>query len=316
VRIDEVALIIQALFYLSIFPGLLFQFLCGWAFEWLDRKLIARFQRRVGPPWYQPLADWIKLISKEDILPRGSNAVVITLLAIISLGSVLTAGIYVPVAGFSPIGFEGDLIVVLFLLSVPTLAYYLVGMASVGIYSILGGSRSILQYFSYEVPLLLALSGPAIMGESWSIQEIMAAQIEMGPFILFQPLGLILAIVGLIGKLKRDPLDIPKAKSEVVAGPLTEITGLKLAFWQLTMNIQEVVGIFLIVNLYMSWSNSVNPWLAALIFTLECLAMVVILSITSAIFARLRIDQLAGLGWKILVPLAMLQLSAVILMGI
>jgi len=238
-------LILQAIFYLSIFPGFLFQFLCGWAFEWLDRKLIARFQRRVGPPWYQPLADWIKLIGKENILPSGSNAAVLAVLTIISLGAVLTAGIYVPVARFSPLGFQGDLIVILFLLSVPTLAYYLVGMASIGIYSILGGSRSILQYFSYEVPLLLTLSGPAIMAGSWSIQDIMNAQIDMGPFILFQPLGFILAIVGLIGKLKRDPLDIPKAKSEVVAGPLTEVTGAKLAFWRLTMNIQGVVGVFI-----------------------------------------------------------------------
>jgi NADH-quinone oxidoreductase subunit H len=316
VRIDEVTLILQAIFYLSIFPGFLFQFLCGWAFEWLDRKLIARFQRRVGPPWYQPLADWIKLIGKENILPSGSNAAVLAVLTIISLGAVLTAGIYVPVARFSPLGFQGDLIVILFLLSVPTLAYYLVGMASIGIYSILGGSRSILQYFSYEVPLLLTLSGPAIMAGSWSIQDIMNAQIDMGPFILFQPLGFILAIVGLIGKLKRDPLDIPKAKSEVVAGPLTEVTGAKLAFWRLTMNIQGVVGVFITVNLYLSWSNTTNPLLAALIFTVECLGIVVLLSMTSAIFARLRIDQLANLGWRILVPLSLLQLIAVIFMGI
>jgi len=309
-------LILQAIFYLSIFPGFLFQFLCGWAFEWLDRKLIARFQRRVGPPWYQPLADWIKLIGKENILPSGSNAAVLAVLTIISLGAVLTAGIYVPVARFSPLGFQGDLIVILFLLSVPTLAYYLVGMASIGIYSILGGSRSILQYFSYEVPLLLTLSGPAIMAGSWSIQDIMNAQIDMGPFILFQPLGFILAIVGLIGKLKRDPLDIPKAKSEVVAGPLTEVTGAKLAFWRLTMNIQGVVGVFITVNLYLSWSNTTNPLLAALIFTVECLGIVVLLSMTSAIFARLRIDQLANLGWRILVPLSLLQLIAVIFMGI
>lgn len=309
-------MILQAIFYLSIFPGFLFQFLCGWAFEWLDRKLIARFQRRVGPPWYQPLADWIKLIGKENILPSGSNAAVLAVLTIISLGAVLTAGIYVPVARFSPLGFQGDLIVILFLLSVPTLAYYLVGMASIGIYSILGGSRSILQYFSYEVPLLLTLSGPAIMAGSWSIQDIMNAQIDMGPFILFQPLGFILAIVGLIGKLKRDPLDIPKAKSEVVAGPLTEVTGAKLAFWRLTMNIQGVVGVFITVNLYLSWSNTTNPLLAALIFTVECLGIVVLLSMTSAIFARLRIDQLANLGWRILVPLSLLQLIAVIFMGI
>lgn len=313
VRVD---LLSKSLFYLIVFPGILFQVLCGWVFEWLDRKLLARFQRRVGPRWFQPLADWIKLFGKENILPKGSNAFVLTLLPIISLCSVLTAGIYIPVARFSLFSFEGDLIVILFLLSVPTLAYYLAGIASIGVYSVLGGGRSILQFFSYEVPLLLALSGPAILAESWSIQKIMRSQVSMGPYILFQPLGFILAVVGLIGKLKRDPLDIPKAKSEVVAGSLTEFTGIRLAFWHLVMDIQAVLGIFLIINLFLSWSNTIQPWLSAMIFIFECLLMILILSGTSAVFARLRIDQLAGLGWKILVPLAILQLIVVILMGI
>lgn len=307
---------LESLFYLILFPGILFQLLCGWIFEWIDRKLLARFQRRVGPRWFQPLADWIKLISKENILPKGSNAFVLTLLPIVSLCSVLTAGIYIPIASFNLFSFEGDLIVILFLLSVPTLAYYLAGIASIGIYSVLGGGRSILQFFSYEVPLLLSLSGPAILAGSWSIQRIMNSQVSMGAFVLFQPLGFILAIIGLIGKLKRDPLDIPKAKSEVVAGSLTEFTGIRLAFWHLVMNIQAVLGIFLIIHLFLSWSNTTLPWLSALIFIIECLVMILILSGTSAIFARLRIDQLAGFGWKILVPLAILQLFVVILMGI
>lgn len=309
-------MILQTLSFILVFPGLLFQVMCGWAFEWLDRKLLARFQRRIGPPWYQPLADWIKLISKEDILTHGSNAFILAALPIISLASVLTAGIYVPVAQFNRFGFEGDLFVILFLLSVPTLAYYLAGIASIGIYSILGGSRSLLQYFSYEVPFLLALSGPAILAESWSIQDIIASQVDMGPFSLFQPLGFLLAIVGLIGKLKRDPLDIPSAKSEIVAGPLTEFSGIKLAFWRLTMNIQAVVGIFLIINLFLSWSFLPSLIISSLIFFVECILLTVILSMASAIFARLRIDQVAGLGWRILVPLASLQLIAVVLMGI
>jgi NADH-quinone oxidoreductase subunit H len=310
-----VDLFIQLLFYGFVFPGLIFQILCAWVFEWLDRKLIARFQRRVGPRWFQPLADWIKLISKENILPKGSNELVLTILPILSFGAVLTAGMYVPVAGFNFFSFEGDLIVILFLLSIPTLAYYLAGIASIGIYSFLGGSRSILQFFSYEVPLLLALSGPAILAGSWSIQNIITSQLSKGPFIIFQPLGFILAVVGLIGKLKRDPLDIPKAKSEVVAGALTEYTGSRLAFWHLVMNVQAVVGIFLLINLYLSWSPMDIPLLSSLAFIIKFLGLVVILSVISAVFSRLRIDQLADIGWRILVPLALLQLLVVVFMG-
>jgi NADH-quinone oxidoreductase subunit H len=308
--------VFEALFYLLIFPGGFFLVLVGLGFEWLDRKLLALFQRRVGPPWYQPLADLIKLFSKEDLLPKGGNELVATLLPLISLCAVLVAGLYVPIAGFTPYSFEGDLIVILFLMSVPTLAYYLAGILSIGIYSILGGGRSLLQYFSYEVPFLIALSGPAVLARSWSIEGILTAQFTLGSFVLFQPLGFILALVGLIGKLKRDPLDIPSAKSEVVGGSLTEFSGGKLGFWHLAMNIQAVVGIFLIINLFLGWTKLANPFVAILVFFLEFLVIVGMLSSASAIFARLRIDQLAGLGWRILVPLSLAQILFVILMGV
>lgn len=307
---------IRSIFNLLLFPGLGFQVVCGLAFEWIDRKLLARFQRRVGPPWFQPLADLIKLFSKEDLLPEGAHDLIETLLPLLSMSAVLTAGLYIPIAGYTSFSFEGDLIVIQFLMSVPTLAYYLAGIASVGIYSVLGGGRSILQFFAYEVPLLITISGPAVMAGSWSVAEISRAQATMGPFVIFQPLGLILAIIGLIGKLKRDPLDIPSASSEVVGGSLTEFSGTKLGLWYLVMNVQAVVGIFLLVNLYLGWSNFSLPLVGIGVFILLCLILVAILSATSAIFARLRIDQLAGLGWKILVPLSLLQLGFVILMGV
>jgi len=307
--------VIEGLFYLLLFPGLAFQVVCGLGFEWVDRKLLALFQRRVGPPWYQPLADMIKLFGKEDLLPTQANDLIASLLPLISLSAVLTAGLYVPIAGFSPFSFEGDLIVILFLMSVPTLSYYLAGILSIGIYSVLGGGRSLLQYFSYEVPFLIALSGPAVAAGSWSVEGIMNAQFSLGSFILFQPLGFLLALIGLIGKLKRDPLDIPSAKSEVIGGSLTEYTGAKLAFWHLVINVQAVVGIFLMINLFLGWTKFHNPAIAIVVFVLEVLLITGILSTTSAVFARLRIDQLAGFGWRILVPLSIAQLAFVILMG-
>ena len=307
---------LKGLFNLLIFPGFTFQVFCGLAFEWADRKLLARFQRRVGPRWYQPLADLVKLFSKEDLLPIGVSSWLTTILPIISLAAVLTAGLYVPIAGIAPFSFEGDLIVILFLMGVPTLAYYLAGMSSVGIYSILGGARSLLQYFSYEVPLLLAFSGPAILSGSWSVSEILKFQTKLGPFFLFQPVGFGLAIVGLIGKLKRDPLDIPKAKSEVIAGSLTEFSGSKLALWHLTMDIQAIVGIFLLINLFFGLSAEYSLWINTLLFLGEVLLVIFILSAASSIFARLRIDQLASFGWRILVPVGILQLLFVILMGV
>ena len=309
--------IINAMFSILIFPGFGFLFLCTMAFDWLDRRIIARYQGRVGPPWYQPLADFIKLMAKEDILPTGADKTVAGLLPLVSLAAVLTAGLYVPFAGASTAAFEGDLIVVLFLLSLPSLAYFVAGWVSVGVYSVMGGNRSLLQYFSYEVPFLMALSAPAILSSSWSITVISARQTVWGLFI--QPLGFVLAIVGLIGKVKRDPFDIPKAKSEMVAGPLTEFSGRKLALWHLTMNMQTVVGVFLLVNLFLGGSRTtfvaVPMLIAHLIFYLKALGILGLLSTASVLFARLRIDQLANIGWQLLAPLGLLQIMITIWLG-
>ena len=298
------------LFKLLIFPGFLFLLLCAFVFDWVDRRMLARFQGRVGPPWYQPVADFIKLPTKEDTLPQGVNATVAAALPMLALAAVLTASVYVPVAGVVSASFEGDLIVVLFLLSLPALTYFLAGWISVGVYSILGGHRSLLQYFSYEVPFLMAVAGPAVLSGSWSIASIVAYQAQTTWGAVMQPLGFVLAVVGLIGKLKRDPLDIPKAKSEVVSGSLTEFSGRKLALWRLSMNMQTVVGIFLLVNLFFGESRFFDVLPAFPVFGLKALSILLLLATASAIYARLRIDQLADLGWRILAPLALLQILA------
>ncbi|MFP4395264.1 MAG: complex I subunit 1/NuoH family protein [Anaerolineales bacterium] len=305
-----------ALFNLLIFPGFLFLFICALVFEWIDRRIIARFQERVGPPWFQPLADFIKLLAKEDILPTGAHVGAAKLLPMLSLTAVLTAGLYVPIANIVTVSFEGDLIIVLFLLTLPALGYFLAGWISVGVYSLIGGHRSLLQYFSYEVPFLMAVASPAVLSGSWRIASIVEYQAQTTWGALMQPLGFVLAIIGLIGKLKRDPLDIPKAKSEVVGGSLTDFTGRKMALWHLSIYIQTVVGVFLLVNLYLGDSRFVGPLPAMLIFGLKSLGILLLLSMTSVLYARLRIDQLADLGWRVLAPLALLQILAMIWIGV
>ncbi len=315
--------LLSVLFTVLIFPGFAFLVACALLFQWIDRRTIARLQARVGPPWFQPLADLIKLLGKESVLPDGADRPICAALPLVSLAAVLTAALYIPVGGRVVYAFEGDLIVVLFLLSLPALFYFLAGWVSVGIYSVIGGGRSVLQYFSYEVPFLMALSAPAILTGSWSMSNIIAQQAQATWMVFVQPVGFVLAVVGLIGKLKRVPFDIPKAKSEVVGGPLTEFSGRKLALWHLTVHIQTVAGIFLLVNMFLGGGDmtllqgSTPVGLArALVFTIKALAMLLTLSVTSVLYARLRIDQLASLGWRILAPLGLLQLGATILIGI
>jgi len=300
----------EAVFALLVFPGFAFLFIWAMAFRWIDRRVIARLEGRIGPPWFQPLADFIKLMAKEDILPTGTDEVVATILPIISLAAVMTASLYIPIASKTVISFEGDLIVVLFLLSIPALAYFIAGWISVGVYSVIGGNRALLQYFSYEVPFLMVLSGPAILSGSWSITQIVQQQAQAVWGVFIQPLGFLLALIGLIGKLKRAPLDIPKAKSEIGAGPLTEFSGRKLAFWYLTLHMQMVVGIFLLANLFLGGSG------VGLVFVVKALLILLILSVASVLYARLRIDQLMNLGWRVLVPLALLQMMIIIWVGV
>ena len=316
--------LLSALFALLIFPGFGFLFVCALAFQWVDRRVAALLQGRIGPPWFQPLADFIKLMAKEDLLPTGSHEWACAALPMVSVAAALTAALYIPVGGRAAGAFEGDLIVVLFLLGIPALAYFLAGWVSVSVFSIVGGNRSLLQYFAYEVPFLIVLSGPAILSGSWSISRIAAQQSQTVWMVFVQPLGFLLALVGLIGKLKRSPFDIPKAKSEIGAGPLTEFSGRKLALWYLSIHLKTAVGIFLLVNVFLGGSDiglavptALCPeCVEGLIFGLKAMLILLILSVVSVLYARLRIDQLANLGWRVLAPLALLQMLATIWIGV
>jgi NADH-quinone oxidoreductase subunit H len=298
---------LDLLFRIFIFPGFLFLLVTALFLHWLDRKLIARFQGRVGPPWYQPLADLVKLFAKEDILPVGSNLFFAALLPLISFASVLTASFYLPIAIQTAPSFQGDFIVLLFLLSMPSLMYFLAGWVTRGVYSIIGGNRALLQYFSYEVLFLLAMSGTAIDSGSWSLADIRLAQIKGSPFIFLQIIGFSLSLAGLIGKLKREPYDIPKAKSEVIAGALTEFSGKKLALWYLTIQLQTMVGLSFLIHCYFSGFWQMNTISGFFIFLLLLIILQGVLSAISAIYARLRIDQLIRLNWHVLIPLALLH---------
>ena len=290
-----------------IFPGFLFMLILALFLHWLDRKLIARFQGRVGPPWYQPLADLVKLFAKEDILPSGTNQYFAVLLPLISFASVLTASFYLPVAIQSVPSFQGDFIVLMFLLSMPSLMYFLAGWVTQGVYSIIGGNRSLLQYFSYEVLFLLAMSGTAIASGSWALMDIRLTQIKETPYIFPQIIGFLLSLAGLIGKLKREPFDIPKAKSEVIAGALTEFSGKKLALWYLTIQLQTVVGLSFLIHCFFSGLWQMNTISGFFIFVLLLVILQCVLSAISAIYARLRIDQLIHLNWHIFIPLTLLH---------
>lgn len=298
-----------------VFPGALFLVTAALLIAWLDRALVARWQARIGPPWYQPLADLIKLLLNEDASPEGTDERMATLLPIVAASAALTAGMYVPVGGGSVASFDGDLVVVVFLLSLPTLANFLAGWASPSVYGYLGGNRSLLQYFSYEVPLLMGILAPAVYAGTWNIGALTAAQTGALWHAVVLPAGLCVGVIGLIGKLKRVPFDIPVAKSEVVGGPLTEYSGRKLGLWKLTVWLQGLVGLNLLVAVYLGGAGRATGAWGFGVYALKVVALTATLALAQVLYARLRIDQMADLGWRVLVPLGILQLIAALWMG-
>jgi NADH-quinone oxidoreductase subunit H len=289
------------LFALILFPGGLFLLLCGWAYEWADRKLVARLQNRVGPRWFQPAADTLKLLAKEEVVPDGVDARLFRALPMVALAGALTAALYVPLAGRAPaFSFRGDLIVSIYLLSLLTLCTGLAGSNTADRFSLIGATRTLTQLCSYEAPFLLALLGPALVAGSWQISEI--AGYAGGAWLVWtQPIGFVVALVGLMGKLELSPFDAPEAETEIVSGALTEYSGRGLTLFRLGHGVQLVVGLSLVAAFYLGGVAS------PLAFFAKTLALLLGIAGLQVLFARLRIDQTAGLWWRFGTLLALLQ---------
>jgi len=292
---------IRSILALLVFPGGLFLLILGLLYEWIDRKLMAQYQNRIGPRWFQPLADAFKLLAKEEIVPEGMNPTLFVGLPIFGLAGCLTAALYVPMFGLPPAhSFPGDLIVTLYLLSLLTMCMGLAGANGLGRFSLVGATRTLTQLFSYEAPFLLALLGPALVAGSWQISEI-AAYATPRWLILTQPIGFVVAVIGLMGKLELPPFDAPEAETEIVAGALTEYSGRGLALFRLGKGAEMVIGLTLIAAFYLG--GVANP----LFFLLKTLGLLLIVAGLQSLFARLRIDQVVGLWWRYGVLLVLAQ---------
>lgn len=297
---------IQTLVTFLIFPSGLFAILCGLGYEWVDRKVVARFQSRIGPRWFQPLADIIKLLAKEEIEPAGVNRVLFIGLPVVGLAGALTAVLYVPVAGIKPAAsFTGDLIVTLYLLSLLTICIGLAGTLTQSRYSVIGATRVLTQVFSYEAPFLLALLGPAMVAGSWTINDI-NYYASTRWLLITQPLGFIVALIGLMGKLELPPFDAPEAETEIVAGALTEYSGRGLALFKLGKAVELIVGLTLVAAFFLGGIN--HP----LDFLVKTLLLLLVMAGISALMTRFRIDQVVR-WWRYGTLLVLAQMLAIII---
>lgn len=287
---------------LLFFPGGLFVIFAGLIYEWLDHKIIARSQNRIGPRWFQPFADAVKLLASEEIIPDGVNPVLFAGLPLVALAGALTAALYVPMAGLQPAySFPGDLIVTVYMLSLLTLCIGLAGANAKERFSLVGSTRALTQLFSYEAPFLLALLGPAIAAGSWQISEIIAYTENNIWMMVLQPIGFAVALIGLMGKLEMPPFDSPEAETEIVAGALTEYSGRGLAIFHMGKAAELIIGLTLITAFYAGGVS--NP----LWFVVKTVILLAFLAIMQSLMTRLRIDQTVGMWWRYGALLVLLQ---------
>lgn len=314
------------IFRILVFPGFTFILLLTLFCDWLERKLEARIQNRVGPMVagpagiLQPLADFIKLLTKEDIEPRDAKKTIFKFAPLVAFTIMILATCFLPVDGASALsasGFNGDLIVILAFVTIANFLLFLSGWASSNPYGAIGSARVLTQFLGYDIPLSLLALTPAFIAGSLSIAVIASSQYI--PFVILAPWAFVLFIITMQAELEKDPFDIPHADTEVVGGLETEYTGGKLAFLHLTRDVQIVFGAALVVELFLGGPYGpvffgFPAFWYSLWFVLKLLAVVVVTEYIACVFARLRIDQVLSANWKILLPSAILSLMVTIAM--
>jgi len=311
---------IVTLLQIFLFPGFLFLFFLAFFSEWVDRKLVAKFQNRYGPLYtgpkgiLQPVADFFKLLAKEDIIPTATDKTVFSIVPILVLALSMAPLFLIPMIDFSAlVWFEGDLIVIMSITTLVIIAMFMGAWASTDRFSTIGGMRVGLQMLGYEIPMTIAMIGPAISSKSLSVSGIVQSQAGGLWYAITQPLGFAIAMICLLAHLQKVPFDVPEAESEIVAGWMVEFSGKKLALLRLAKNFELVLAGSLLVSLYLG--GPLGFWLPhpSFYFFLKLIVCIFIFSNLRALFARFRIDQVLMGAWKYLTPLALLQIILVVI---
>ena len=302
--------------------------LIGFAYLTLfERRVLAKMQVRIGPnragPFgiLQPIADGVKLIFKEELIPDKADKVVFVLAPVITLIPALIILAVVPfgppieIGGrVIPMGIADGLNVgVLYIMAVASVAVYgitLAGWSSNNKYALLGGLRSSAQMVSYEIALGLSFIGPILLANSMSMRSIVEAQ-QGWWFILVQPIGFVIFLIATVAEVNRAPFDMPEAEQELAAGYHVEYSGMKFALMFMAeydkMIAVAAIGASLFLGGYWGpWVDQV-PLLGPLYLFLKVVAILFLMIWMRATLPRLRYDRLMAFGWKVMLPLALVN---------
>jgi len=292
-----------------------------------ERRVQARMQTRIGPnragPWglLQPVADGIKLIFKEELIPAQADkllfllAPVVTVLPALIILAVIPLGPPVQIAGVQySLGLASNVNVgVLYILAVASIAVYgivIAGWSSGNKYALMGGLRSSAQMVSYELALGLAVIGPIMLAGSMSIDQIIAGQRGMW-YVVLQPLGFLIYFIATVAEVNRSPFDMPEAEQELTAGYHVEYSGMKFALFFMAeygkMIAVSFIGATLFLGGYLGPFVDRFWWLGPIYLVIKVVALLFVLVWFRATMVRFRYDRLMAFGWKILLPLSLLN---------
>jgi NADH-quinone oxidoreductase subunit H len=310
-----------------VFPGVLFTIAVGFLFDWLDRKTAARMQGRIGPEIagpsgiLQPLADFLKLLFKEEVIPSHADRIVFLFAPALYFLAPLLSMLFIPIISPTPVaGFEFDVLAILFLLAYAAFVVAILSYSSASSFTTVATGRLVLQYVSYEIPMVLTIITAALYSRSLSVEGIVAAQTRFWN-ILVMPFAFAVYIIALMAELEKPPFDIPSAKTEIVAGWLTEFSGRALSFLKLTKEVSYVFGSALAVSLFLGGplGPTLNIGLPVSLlyfayFMVKLLAVGFLIFILKTSLARIKIGQATELFWKILTPVSLGQIALVLIL--
>ena len=286
-------------------------------FVWAERRILGRFHNRLGPNRWgpfgllQPIADLVKLLAKEDLIPRGADRLAFTLVPIIMVMPLILVMAVVPFAKNTSLAdLNIGVLYIVAVTSVTTLAIFMAGWSSANRYAMFGAMRGVAMLISYEIPIVLALAGVVLLAGSMKMTDVVNAQTL--PFLLVQPLGIFVFLLGISAELNRTPFDIVEAESELVAGYHTEYSGTKFALIQAAEFGGVLAASAVMATLFLGgWSGPfLSGQLGALWFLLKVAFFVFLFIWIRATLPRLRIDQIMAFAWKFLFPLSLINLFA------
>jgi NADH-quinone oxidoreductase subunit H len=284
---------------------------------WMERKVVGRIQNRIGPnrvgPWgiFQALADAVKMLIKEDIIPSGADKVIFNLAPILIF---FAAALLWAVIPFGPKQVAADLnIAVLYVVavgSITTVSVLMAGYSSDNKYALVGAFRAVAQLLSYEVPMVLSIAVVTLLVGSMRMGTIVDAQPV--PFALVLPAAFIVYLLSAIAETGRSPFDLLEAESEIVAGFFIEYSGLKFGWFYIaeygnTLAIAAIATTLFLGGWRGPWVSEA-PVLGPIYFALKTIVIVFVIMWIRGTLPRFRIDQMLGFAWKVLVPVSLINL--------